>query len=129
MDEQVLWIFELSINNGERGNLKELMKKMVASTEANEPGTLAYEWSISGDGKQCHTYEMYQDSAAAVAHLKSFKKNYAARLMSLGVATRFVVYGNPDSSVREALEGFGAVYMSPLGGFTRRAETGKPNQG
>jgi quinol monooxygenase YgiN len=121
MREQVSWIFDLSINDGELGNLKELMNEMVDSTEANEPGTLAYEWSISGDGKQCHTHERYQDSAAAVAHLKSFKENYAARLMSLGVATRFVVYGNPDSSVREALEGFGAVYMSPLGGFVRKS--------
>jgi quinol monooxygenase YgiN len=119
MNKQVSWIFELSVNDGELRNLKELMKEMVASVEANEPGTLAYEWSISGDGKQCHTHECYQDSAATVAHLTSFKANYAARLMALGVATRFVVYGNPDASVREALEGFGAVYMSPLGGFIR----------
>jgi quinol monooxygenase YgiN len=119
MNKQVSWIFELSVNDGELLNLKELMKEMVASTEANEPGTLAYEWSISGDEKQCHIHEFYQDSAAAVAHLTSFKANYAARLMSMGVATRFVVYGNPDSSVREALEGFGALYMSPLGGFIR----------
>jgi quinol monooxygenase YgiN len=111
--------FELSVNDGKLGNLKELMKEMVDSTEANEPGTLAYEWSVSGDGKQCHTHELYKDSAAAVAHLTSFKSNYAARLMSMGVATRFVVYGHPDLSVREALEGFGAVYMSPIGGFLR----------
>jgi quinol monooxygenase YgiN len=119
MKEQVSWIFELSVNDGELGNLKELMKEMVNFVKTNEPGTLAYEWSISGDGKQCHTHELYRDSAATVAHLTSFKANYAARLMSMGVATRFVVYGNPDSSVREALEGFGAAYMSPLGGFVR----------
>ena len=119
MDKQVSWIFELSVNDGELSNLQELMKEMVDATETNEPGTLAYEWSISGDGKQCHIHELYRDSAATVAHLTSFKANYAARLMSKGVATRFVVYGNPDSSVREALEGFGAVYMSPLGGFLR----------
>jgi len=119
MDKHVSWIFELSVDDGELGNLKELMKEMVASVEADEPGTLAYEWSLSGDGKQCHTHEKYRDSAATVAHLTSFKANYAGRLMSMGVATRFVVYGNPDSAVREALEGFGAVYMSPLGGFVR----------
>ncbi len=117
MNKQVSWIFELSVNDGELSNLKELMKEMVDTTEANEPGTLAFEWSISGDGKQCHTYERYQDSAATVAHLTSFKANYVARLMSMGVATRFVVYGDPNSSVHEALEGFGAVYMSPIGGF------------
>jgi len=119
MNKQVSWIFELSINAGELDNLKALMKEMVDSTAANEPGTLAYEWSISKDGKQCHIHEWYKDSAATVAHLITFKANYAARLMSMGVATRFVVYGNPDSSVNEALEGFGAAYMSPLGGFVR----------
>lgn len=119
MDKRVSWIFELSVNDGEISNLKELMKEMVASTEAKESGTLAYEWFISGDGKQCHTHELYKDSAATVAHLTNFKANFAARLMSMGVATRFVVYGSPDSSVREALEGFGAVYMQPLGGFIR----------
>jgi quinol monooxygenase YgiN len=121
MNEQISWIFELSVNDGELRNLKGLMKEMVDFTEANEPGTLAYEWSISGDGKQCHIHERYRNSAAAVAHLTSFKANYAARLMSMGVATRFVVYGNPDSSVHEALEGFGAVYMSPIGGFIRKS--------
>jgi hypothetical protein len=73
----------------------------------------------SEDGKQCHIHEWYKDSPATVAHLTTFKANYAAHLMALGVATRFVVYGNPDSSVREALEGFGAAYMSPIGGFAR----------
>lgn len=119
MSKQVSWIFELSVNDGELKNLIELMKEMVDSTKANEPGTLSYEWSISGDGKQCHTHELYFDSAATVAHLTSFKANYAARLMSMGVPTRFVVYGNPDLAVRDALEGFGAVYMAPLGGFIR----------
>lgn len=119
MNKQVSWIFELSVNEGKLASLKELMKEMVESTKANEPGTLAYEWSISEDGKQCHTHERYQDSAATVAHLTNFKANYAARLMSMGVATRFVVYGNHDTSVRDALEGFGAAYMSPLGGFLR----------
>ena len=119
MNPQVSWIFELSVTDGKLPDLIELMKEMVAFVEANEPGTLAYEWSMSGDGKQCHTHERYQDSAATVAHLANFTANYAARLMSMGVATRFVVYGNPDSSVREALEGFGAFYLSPLGGFVR----------
>jgi quinol monooxygenase YgiN len=119
MNPQVSWIFELSVNDGELGNLKALMKEMVDGVATNEPGTLAYEWSISDDGNQCHIHEWYRDSAATVAHLTSFKANYAARLMSMGVATRFVVYGNPDAAVREALDGFGAIYMSPLGGFIR----------
>lgn len=119
MNEQISWIFEVSVNDGELDNLKALMNEMVDSTKANEPSTLAYEWFISEDGKQCHTHEVYKDCAATVAHLTTFKANYATRLLSLCVATRFVVYGNADSSVHEALEGFGAAYMSPIGGFVQ----------
>lgn len=54
MSQQVSWIFELSVNDGELSKLKELMNELLVSTKANEPGTLAYEWSISDDGKQCH---------------------------------------------------------------------------
>lgn len=89
------------------------------ATKENEPGTLAYEWFIGEDGKQCHIHEWYKDSIATVAHLITFKANYAARLLSMCVPTRFVVYGNPDSTVLEELEGFGAAYMSPIGGFIR----------
>ncbi len=119
MNKQVSWIFEVTINDGELDNLKGLMTEMVDSTKANEPGTLAYEWFISEDGKQCHIHEWYKDSPATVAHLITFKANYAARLLSMCIPTRFVVYGNPDSVVLEALEGFGAAYMSPLGGFVK----------
>lgn len=80
MNKQVSWIFELSVNEGALDNLKSLMKEMVEATASNEPGTLAYEWFISEDGKQCHIHELYKDSAATVAHLTTFKANYAARL-------------------------------------------------
>jgi len=120
MNQQVFWIFEFSINDAELDNLKALMKEMVDSTKANEPGTIAYEWYIGANEKDCHVYERYRDSAATVTHLKTFKTHYAARLMSLGKATRFVVYGNPDSTVHEELKGFGAVFMTPLGEFANQ---------
>lgn len=119
MNESISWVFEVSINDGELENFKALMKEMVEATAENEPGTLAYEWFISEDKKRCHICEWYRDSAATVAHLTVFKANYAARLMSLSEATRFVVYGNPDAAVLEALDGFGADYMLTLGGFVR----------
>ena len=41
----------------------------------------------------------------------TFKVNYVARLISMGVDTRFVVCGNPDLSINEALVGFEAIYV------------------
>lgn len=119
MNEHVSWIFELAIKEGQLENLKKLMVEMVDATKTNEPGTLSYVWTISEDNKQCHIYEQYVDSKATLIHLTTFVEKYAGRLMETGDATRFVVYGNPNNEVIKALEGFGAAYMSPIGGFVR----------
>jgi hypothetical protein len=39
---------------------------MVEATQKNEAGTLNYEWAISDDRQICHSYERFQDSAAAM---------------------------------------------------------------
>lgn len=119
MNENIFWVFEIAIKEGQLENLKKLMTEMVDSTKTNEPGTLYYQWTISEDNKNCHTYERYADSEATLSHLKTFVEKYAGPLMETGDATRFVVYGNPSDEVKKALEGFGAIYMSPIGGFVR----------
>jgi len=35
--------------------------------------------------------------------------------------THFVVYGDPSAAARELLDGFGATYLGPWGGFSRFA--------
>lgn len=119
MTKNIFWIFELTIKEGQLDNLKSLMSEMVESTEANEQGTMAYEWTVSEDNKKCHIHERYVDSEATLTHLATFSSQYAAKLMETGDATSFVVYGNPNDEVRKILDGFGAVYMLPIGGFIR----------
>ena len=119
MNGNISWVFEIAVKEGQLENLKKLMVEMVDSTKANEPGALVYEWTLSEDGKQCHTYERYANSEETVAHLATFVEKYAGPLMETGDATRFVVYGNPSNEVKTALEGFGAAYMLPIGGFMR----------
>lgn len=118
MSTNVSWVFELTLHEGQLDNLKALMHEMVESTGA-EPGTLAYEWSLSADGTVCHIHERYADSAATVQHLHGFLEKFADRLMATGEATSFVVYGTPDDAARAILDGFSPTYMAPLGGFAR----------
>ena len=40
-------------------------------------------------------------------------------MLALGEATKFDVYGVITDDVYAALDGFGANYMSPIGGFVR----------
>jgi quinol monooxygenase YgiN len=119
MNNNVYWIVEVAIKDGELDNLRSLINEMIDASQANEPGTLNYEWTICEDGKTCHIYERYTDSAAALTHLGTFNKKYAARLMAAVDVTRFVVYGDPNNEVKAAFAGSDAVFMSCFGGFSR----------
>ncbi|MFQ5555220.1 MAG: putative quinol monooxygenase [Acidimicrobiia bacterium] len=119
MGKEVSWLLELSIKPGELDTGKALMAEMVDATRANEPGTLAYEWSMDDAGTTCHIYERYADSAATMAHMGSFGSKFADRFMAVFAPTGMTVYGEPDDEVRKALSAMGAVFMPPVGGFTR----------
>jgi quinol monooxygenase YgiN len=94
------------------------MKEMVEATQANEPHTLNYEWTITEDSQSCHIYERYADSAATMTHLGAFGEKYAERFMA-SVEPMRIHYGTPNNEVKKALSGFGAVFMAPFGGFAR----------
>ena len=119
MSDQVSWMLELEIQGGRADALRALMTEMVNATKTNEAGTLDYEWSTSTDGKRCHIFERYVDSAATLIHLGTFGERFAGRFLEILKPTRFVVYGSPSAAVRDALAAFGPVYMQPLGGFSR----------
>jgi quinol monooxygenase YgiN len=119
MNDNVYWIVEVAIKDGELDNLRNLISEMADASQANEPGTLNYEWSISEDSKNCHIYERYADSAAALTHLGTFGEKYAERLMATVDMTRIVVYGDPNNEVKAAFAGSDVVFMSPFGGFSR----------
>lgn len=119
MSDQVSWMLELTIKPGELDNLKALIREMVESTRATEPGTLNYEWFLDADEKTCHIWERYADSAAVMFHLGHFGEKFAERFMAALEPTRFIVYGNPNEEVQEALSVFGVAYLAPFDGFAR----------
>lgn len=118
MGEQVSWHVELAVKPGALEDLRALTGEMVEATWG-EPGVLSYERFVSADGMVVHVYERYADSAAAVAHLRTFGRQFGDRFMGLVDRTRFTVYGTPSVELRGMLDGFGATYMAPFGGFAR----------
>ena len=119
MSAEVSWILELSVQPSRERDVRALMDEMVGATQANEAGTLNYEWSATNDGNVCHIFERYTDSAAVMKHLVTFGEKFAGRFFEIFKPMRFVVYGSPSQEVKDALAGFGAVFMRPVGGFTR----------
>ena len=119
MNSYVYWMLELDVQPGQENDFRVLMAEMVSATQANESGTLNYEWSTSADGKVCHIYERYVDSAAVMTHLGTFGERFAGRFLKILKPVRFVVYGSPSAAVKDALAGFNPIYMQALGGFSR----------
>ena len=119
MSNVVSWMLELEVLGGREQDFRSLMAEMVSATHTNEPGTLNYEWSTSADGKSCHIYERYVDSAAVMTHLGTFGEKYADRFLEVLKPVRFVVYGSPTVPVKEALAAFSPIYMESADGFSR----------
>lgn len=115
----VFWTFGVAIKDGKLGALKALIREMSDAAQASEPGTLIYEWTISGDAKSAEVHERYADSDAALRHLASFNANFADRLMALVQPTGMTIYGNPSAALRKELEGAKPVYRDVIGGFAR----------
>jgi len=112
-------MLELQVNDGRENEVRPLMEEMVASTEANEPGTLNYEWSFSDDGRTCHLYERYRDSEAAMIHGRTFGETFAPRFLEVFTPTRFTFYGSPSDEVREMAAPFNPVVMQVAAAVTR----------
>lgn len=119
MNEAIAWNLEAGVTPGGEADLRTLMAEMSAATQANEPGTLAYEWHISAEGPQCHIYERYRDSDAVMVHLGNFGAQFAERFLAALTPTRFTVYGTPNERVRTALTPLEPVYMARVAGFVR----------
>lgn len=118
MSSPVSWNLQLSVREGRLDAARALMVEMVASTR-EESGALGYEWFLSDDGKTCHINERYADSGAVLVHAGHFGSKFAERFLGCFEPTGLSVYGDPHAEAKAALDGLGAVYFGPLGGFNR----------
>ncbi|MGK2855949.1 MAG: putative quinol monooxygenase [Thermoanaerobaculia bacterium] len=119
MKNWVAWMLEMQVVDGRERDVRALMDEMVSATQANEPGTLNYEWSFSADGKTCHLYERYVDSDAAMIHAGTFDARFAGRFLEVLKPTRFVFYGSPSQDVMDAAATFNPSVMIPAAAVTR----------
>ena len=116
MHERVSWWVELAVKPGRLANFVKLTGEMVAAARV-EAGILAYQRFVSDDGQVVYVYERYEDSAAAVAHLRKFDETFDHRFTNMIDRRRFVVFGNPSEDLKRLLDRYGASYLNPLGPF------------
>lgn len=116
MSENIIWVVEGKIKEGERLKFDALMHEMIETVQKEE-GTLNYEWTLSDDGL-LHVYERYKDANAATTHLPTWG-SFSGRFMEVVEITRFVVFSNLTPELKEAVGGLNPIYMTPIGGFAK----------
>lgn len=118
-EDYVYWAIEMAIAPGKAEAMKALVKEMVPTMEKISPRTRIYEFSFNKSDTVCHIFELFEDSAATMAHLDNFDKHFARRMGEVCKAQRFVVYGRPGDDVRKSLERFSPEYCDRMVGFFR----------
>ena len=100
-------------------NKSLLITALETRDHMGEADVLSYERFVSVDGTVAHVYERYADSAAAVRHLRTFKRKCNERFVGMVDRERFTVFGVTSDELKGMLNGFGPTYLDPFGGFSR----------
>jgi quinol monooxygenase YgiN len=114
MNGQICWHVELVIKPGRLESFRALTGEMVESAR-RELGILSYQRFVGEDGSS--RYERYADSTAALTHLGIFAKKFAEPFQDMVERKCFFVFGYPTAELKEALDGYGAIYFKPFGDF------------
>ena len=117
MRNEIYWIVTATIEPEQYDACVEMLTPLVAATR-EEPGSNAYDYSISSDHTVIHIYESYRDSAAVVTLVQDTFSKFAEDFGRFLTIDAFVVYGWPDEAAKEILDGFGSTYMTPFVGYT-----------
>jgi quinol monooxygenase YgiN len=117
-DDQFRLVVHQNIRQGGLEAFKNLAEEMTRGVEADEPGTLCYEWYVSDDGSDCYLVEAYTDSDALLRHLKNVGDKLHA-MMDISPLLELIVLGSPNQELRETLTGLGAKFYPRFIGCTR----------
>jgi quinol monooxygenase YgiN len=106
-------LVESTIYEGHLDAFEGLAQEMVAVSKM-EPGTLGYDWYLSGDGRRSRLMETYADANALVAHFEGpAVQQLVPKLLEHCRLERFECYGDPGPEATEMLKGFGAEIFQP----------------
>jgi quinol monooxygenase YgiN len=97
----------LKIRDGQLEGFKRQAAEMMRLTRELDTGTLAYDWFISSDGKQCEVREAYVDPDALVDHAFHVREARDALFAELAEDHRMAFYGEPSPRLTELIQRIG----------------------
>lgn len=116
VEKTVRLTVSFSVTEAQMNDFKGIAAQMTDGTKS-EPGTLGYEWFVSGDGRKFRLVETYVDAAAIEAHfMGAVVQQLVPKLAAVCSVDGFEVYGDPGPKVAEMSSAFGAaIYQYWIG--------------
>jgi quinol monooxygenase YgiN len=110
----------VTIVKGKREEYKKLVKEMSRAVEANEPGTLHYQFYLNRDETKCIVNEIYANSEATLAHINGVaSQTILPKIHNVSRISRLDVYGNPSKELQKVLADVVLQTYIPFTGFSR----------
>jgi len=108
-DNTVRFTVSLAINPNALDQFQKTALSMIELTR-KEPGTIVYDWYLSGDRASCRLLEAYVDGPAVVKHLTGpVVRELVPKLLQSSKITGFEVYGDPGPEGSKILAELHAV--------------------
>ena len=117
MQGEIYSIYHLTIEPAKFPAFEALISQIVAATQ-KEPDTLTYEYVVNAEHTHVHILERYR-TAGLLPHVETTFSPFAEQFLSLAKIDALYVYGDTTPPSQAKLDGFGAVYLTPLSGFSR----------
>ena len=116
MFDNIGWIVEAKIADGQHDAFKAVVEDIVAATQ-KEGGTLNYQYYVSDDGDVL-VYERFATVQDALTHISNWD-NFADRWLAAAPATRMVHLGDLPDALRERHAALAPKMLKPFNGFFR----------
>ena len=102
MSDQVQFVVELTIGAGGLARFKELAQAATDAVQAQEPGTIGYQWYISEDQKCAFVIEWYAHADLIPGHMQLVHP-ILVQMGEVSQVARFEVFGNLTEAAKQAL--------------------------
>jgi quinol monooxygenase YgiN len=106
----------LKVREGQLEGFKRQAAEILRQTREKDTGTLAYDWFLSEDGKQCEVHEVYVDADALVQHAMNVREAREVLYAEFAYDHKMTFYGEPSPRLVELVDRFGvdATWFTPL---------------
>ena len=106
----------LKVREGKLEEFKQQAAEMMRQTREKDTGTLAYDWFLNQDGRQCEVREAYVDADALVDHAFHVREARDGLFADFADDHRMAFYGEASPRLLELVNKIGVdvTLFTPL---------------